>query len=81
MLTHIIIAYLIKKMAGMNYLEKKGIMEIMAQVIHTLVSLDMNYFEKIKLLKYGVINQQQVSVERLILVILIILMVQQVIKI
>ena len=65
----------------MNYSEKEGIMEITVQVIHTLVSLDINNFEKIKLLKYGVINQQQVSEKPLILTILIILTVQQAIKI
>ena len=48
MLMLIIRAYLIKKMVGMSYLEREGIMEIMVQAMHTLVFLDISHLEKQK---------------------------------
>ena len=42
----------------MNYLVKEGTMEIIVQVMHTLVFLDINHFEKQKLSKFGDIIQQ-----------------------
>ena len=53
----IIRAYLLKKMGEVSYLEKEGTKEIMVQVRHTLVSLDINHYEKRKLSKFGAITQ------------------------
>ena len=50
-------------MGEVSYLEKEGTKEIMAQVRHTLVSLDINHYEKQKLSKFGAITQPWVYEE------------------